>query len=128
MKLGSMQAATTSERYWRKWGRTRLFAMWCSGSASRNSSNQGSAKRSSKIVFVALIFAATISSAESFGASERPGPYARLLPEISAEQQIELAMSAAPSHISQKATIYVLGPTGYVQDRLGNDGVFFPVQ
>jgi hypothetical protein len=122
MKLGSMQAATTRKRYWRKWWRSRLFAIWCSRSASRNSSNQGSAMRSSKIVFVALILAATISSAESVGASETPGRYARLLPEISAEQQIELAMSAAPSHISQKATIYVLGPNGYVQDRIGTNG------
>src|SRR4029453_6685506 len=85
------------------------------------------AMRSSKIVFVALILAATISSAESFGASERPGRYAPLLPEISAEQQIELAMSAAPLHISQKATIYVLGPNGYVQDRIGTNGFSFLV-
>jgi hypothetical protein len=122
MKLGSMQAATTSERYWRKWWRSRLFAIWCSGSTSRNSSNQGSAMRSSKIVFVALILAATISIAESVGASETPGRVAPLLPEMSTEQQIELAMSAAPSHISQKATIYVLGPNGYVQDRIGTNG------
>src|SRR4029450_4671027 len=96
MKLGSMQAATTIERYWRKWWRSRLF--------------------------VALILAATIWSAASWGASETPGRYARLLPEIWAEQQIELAMSAAPSHISQKATIYVLGPNGYVQNRIGTNG------
>jgi hypothetical protein len=96
MKLGSMQEATTIERYWRKWWRSRLF--------------------------VSLILAATIWSAASLGASETPGRYARLLPEISAEQQIELAMSAAPSHISQKATIYVLGPNGYVRDRIGTNG------
>jgi hypothetical protein len=95
MKPGSMQAATTSERYWRKWWRSRLF--------------------------VALILTATIWSAGSL-ASETAGRYARLLPEISAEQQIELAMSAAPSHISRRATIYVLGPNGYVQDRIGSNG------
>jgi hypothetical protein len=44
------------------------------------------------------------------------------LTAISPEQQIRLAMSAAPLQIAEHATIYVLGPDGYVKTRSGTNG------
>jgi hypothetical protein len=39
------------------------------------------------------------------------------------ERQIELALSAAPSDVSNKATVYVLGPKGYEKAREGTNGI-----
>ena len=39
------------------------------------------------------------------------------------ERQIELALSAAPSEVSNKATVYVLGPKGYEKAREGTNGI-----
>lgn len=44
------------------------------------------------------------------------------LTAIPAEQQIQLALSAAPPEISQHATVYVLGSKGYVKARTGTNG------
>ena len=38
------------------------------------------------------------------------------------EQQIELALSAAPAEVSSKATVYILGPKGYEISRKGTNG------
>jgi hypothetical protein len=38
------------------------------------------------------------------------------------EQQIELALGAAPSEVSSKAAVYVLGPKGYEKVREGTNG------
>ncbi|MGA2851757.1 MAG: hypothetical protein ABSE46_22365 [Terracidiphilus sp.] len=38
------------------------------------------------------------------------------------ERQIELALSAAPSEVSSKATVYILGPKGYEKVREGTNG------
>jgi hypothetical protein len=38
------------------------------------------------------------------------------------ERQIELALSAAPTEVSGKATIYILGPKGYEKAREGTHG------
>jgi hypothetical protein len=38
------------------------------------------------------------------------------------EQQIELALSAAPTEVSSKATIYILGAKGYERAREGTNG------
>jgi hypothetical protein len=39
------------------------------------------------------------------------------------ERQIELALSAAPSDVSNKATVYVLGSKGYEKAREGTNGI-----
>jgi hypothetical protein len=39
------------------------------------------------------------------------------------ERQIELALSAAPTEVSSKATVYILGPKGYEKAREGTNGV-----
>src|SRR6202034_1900207 len=39
------------------------------------------------------------------------------------ERQIELALSAAPTEVSTKATVYILGPKGYEKVREGTTGV-----
>ncbi|MGA2538305.1 MAG: hypothetical protein ABSF53_20005, partial [Terracidiphilus sp.] len=39
------------------------------------------------------------------------------------ERQIELALSAAPSEVSNKATVYVLGSKGYEKAREGTNGI-----
>jgi hypothetical protein len=38
------------------------------------------------------------------------------------ERQIELALSAAPTEVSGKATVYILGPKGYEKAREGTNG------
>ncbi|MGB6333379.1 MAG: hypothetical protein WA416_12900 [Candidatus Sulfotelmatobacter sp.] len=38
------------------------------------------------------------------------------------ERQIELALSAAPTEVSSKATVYILGPKGYEKVREGTTG------
>jgi hypothetical protein len=38
------------------------------------------------------------------------------------EQQLELALSAAPAEVSSKATVYILGPKGYEKIREGTNG------
>ncbi|MFZ0814769.1 MAG: hypothetical protein WAM78_04580 [Candidatus Sulfotelmatobacter sp.] len=38
------------------------------------------------------------------------------------EQQIELALSAAPTEVSSKAAVYILGPKGYEKIREGTNG------
>jgi hypothetical protein len=38
------------------------------------------------------------------------------------ERQIELALSAAPTEVSSKATVYILGAKGYEKDREGTNG------
>jgi len=44
------------------------------------------------------------------------------LTEIAPNEQIELAMSAAPAEIAREATIYVLGAAGYVKVQTGANG------
>jgi hypothetical protein len=39
------------------------------------------------------------------------------------ERQIELALSAAPTEVSSKATVYILGPQGYEKAREGTTGI-----
>jgi hypothetical protein len=39
------------------------------------------------------------------------------------ERQIELALSAAPTVVSSKATVYILGPQGYEKAREGTNGI-----
>src|ERR1700677_101190 len=38
------------------------------------------------------------------------------------ERQIELALSAAPTEVSSKAAVYILGPKGYKKVREGTNG------
>lgn len=67
----------------------------------------------------AAVFAATLFAGIPAKAAESdPAPLATL----SAERQIELAMSAAPPEVAQRAAIYVLGLKGYVQARDGTNG------
>jgi hypothetical protein len=39
------------------------------------------------------------------------------------ERQIELALSAAPTEVSSKAAVYILGPNGYEKAREGTNGI-----
>jgi hypothetical protein len=52
-------------------------------------------------------------------AQELPRVYDASMPR---DQQITLAESAAPSEVSSKATVYVLGPKGYEKAREGTNG------
>jgi len=45
-----------------------------------------------------------------------------LLAGMPREQQIRLAMSAAPAQVSEQATVYVLTPRGYIKVREGTNG------
>ena len=52
-------------------------------------------------------------------AQELPRVYDASMPR---DQQITLAESAAPSEVSSKATVYILGPKGYEKARAGTNG------
>jgi hypothetical protein len=77
----------------------------------------------SKTVFTVATatIAALMFTAGSF-AQRKPTGATAPLTDIPKEKQIEMAMSAAPPHIAQKATVYVLGANGYVKARTGTNG------
>ncbi len=52
----------------------------------------------------------------------RPGTDGDILKLMPLEQEIELALSAAPEHLRDGATVYVLEKTGYVRTRQGTNG------
>jgi hypothetical protein len=72
-----------------------------------------------KAAFVGLLSVAVLS----IGAAAEDTPKD---PTVTAstprERQIELALSAAPTEVSSKATIYILGPKGYEKVREGTNG------
>ena len=74
------------------------------------------------LAVTAVVFAATMLTEKSSNAAESVETFAGPLTAIPAEQQIQLAMGAAPSHISENASVYVLGPKGYVKARTGMNG------
>lgn len=69
-----------------------------------------------RCVFILLIFNCGIASAQNADAQTRS---LQLLPR---EQEIELAVSAAPEHLRQGATVYVFGKQGYEKARSGTNG------
>jgi hypothetical protein len=70
----------------------------------------------------ASVSAATMLAVRSPDAAESDKQFAAPLPEIPAEQQIQLAIGAAPPEIARHATILVLAPTGYVTAQRGTNG------
>jgi hypothetical protein len=70
----------------------------------------------------AAVLAATMLTVRPSDPAESGEQFADPLTAIPAEQQIQLAMSAAPSEISRHATILVLAPNGYVTARTGTNG------
>ena len=72
------------------------------------------------LAITVVVLAATME--KSSNAAESGGQFAGPLTALSTDQQIQLAMDAAPSHISEHATVYVLGPKGYVKARSGTNG------
>ena len=77
-----------------------------------------------KTTFAGLLSIAVLSS--SAVAQDKPQEATREVHLVTAstprERQIELALSAAPTEVSSKATVYVLGPKGYEKDREGTNG------
>jgi len=71
---------------------------------------------------LAASVAATMLTIRASNAAEPDQQFAAILTEIPAEQQIQLAMSAAPPEIARHATILLLGPNGYVTARTGTNG------
>lgn len=68
-----------------------------------------------------LSLAVLSSSALSQDKSKDPAVYLTTA-STPRERQIELALSAAPTEVSSKATIYILGPKGYEKARQGTNG------
>jgi hypothetical protein len=79
--------------------------------------------RSDHATVVAAAASALAATILTLGSSRAAEPeFAGLLTDMPAEQQIQLAMSAAPSEISRHATILVLQSAGYVVARSGTNG------
>src|SRR5271169_148747 len=74
--------------------------------------------------FAGLLSIALLSS--SAAAEDKPKEPTKEVHLIDAsvprERQIELALSAAPTEVSSKATVYILGPKGYEKIREGTNG------
>jgi hypothetical protein len=63
------------------------------------------------------------SSAVAQDTPEEPTKGVHLIDaSVPRERQIELALSAAPTEVSSKATVYILGPKGYEKIREGSNG------
>jgi hypothetical protein len=63
------------------------------------------------------------SSAAAQGAPQEPTREVHLVTASTPrERQIELALSAAPTEVSSKATVYILGPKGYEKVHEGTNG------
>jgi hypothetical protein len=78
-----------------------------------------------KTTFAGLLSIAVLSS--SAVAQDKPQEPTREVHLVTAstprERQIELALSAAPTEVSSKATVYVLGPKGYEKAREGTNDI-----
>lgn len=77
-----------------------------------------------KTTFAGLLSIAVLSSGAA--AKDEPREATREVHLVDAstprERQIELALSAAPTEVSSKAAVYVLGPRGYEKVREGTNG------
>ena len=73
-------------------------------------------KRLWRCIFISFFINCGIASAQSAGTQSRA---LELLPR---EQEIELAIAAAPEHLRQGATVYVFGKGGYEKARTGTNG------
>src|SRR5271156_149067 len=77
-----------------------------------------------KGTFAGLLSVAALFS--SAAAQDKPQEPTREVHLVTAstprEQQIQLALSAAPTEVSSKAAVYVLGPKGYEKVREGTNG------
>src|SRR5580693_7196223 len=75
-----------------------------------------------KTTFAGLLSIAVLSS--SAAAEDKPKePTVHLVTASTPrERQIELAVSAAPTEVSSKATVYIVGPKGYEKAREGTNG------
>jgi len=77
-----------------------------------------------KTTFAVVLSIAILSSGAA--AQEKPQEPAREVHLVTAstprERQIELALSAAPTEVSNKAAVYILGPKGYEKVHEGTNG------
>lgn len=58
----------------------------------------------------------------SAASAQNSGAQSRVLELLPREQEIELAVSAAPEHLRKEATVYVFGKGGYEKARPGTNG------
>src|ERR1700722_11627000 len=77
-----------------------------------------------KTTFAGLMSVAVLFS--SAAAQDKPQESTREVHLVTAstprEQQIQVALSAAPTEVSSKAAVYILGPKGYEKIREGTNG------
>ena len=77
-----------------------------------------------KTTFAGVLSIGVLSSGAA--AQDKPQEPAREVHLVTAstprERQIELALSAAPTEVSSKAAVYILGPKGYEKVREGTNG------
>jgi hypothetical protein len=66
---------------------------------------------------------ASVPSFASASPTESITPSTHYSASVPRDRQIQLALSAAPTDIAGKATVYILGPKGYEKAREGSNGV-----
>ena len=77
-----------------------------------------------KTIFAGFLSIAVLSSSAAAGDQPKEAVKEVHLANASMprERQIELALSAAPTEVSSKATVYILGPKGYEKVHEGTNG------
>ena len=77
-----------------------------------------------KTAFAGVLSIGALSSgAAAQDKAQEPAREVHLVtPSTPRDRQVQLALSAAPTEVSSKAAVYVLGPKGYEKAREGNNG------
>jgi hypothetical protein len=79
------------------------------------------------VTWMVTMFAGVLSIGALSGIAAAQVPYENLPKVFDAsvprDQQISIALSAGPEGVREKATVYILGPTGYEIAREGTNGV-----
>jgi hypothetical protein len=73
-------------------------------------------------IFISLILLVSLASLQISARPVQGSPDATTLIFLPREQEIELALSAAPEHLRSDATVYVFGKKGYERIRSGKNG------
>jgi len=75
-----------------------------------------------KTAFAGLLSIAVLSSSAAPQDKPKDPSIQLVTASTPRERQIELALSAAPTEVSSKAAVYILGPKGYEKVREGTNG------
>lgn len=74
------------------------------------------------VVYIAILFVLVVAVQPAIAQPQQVLEQRRLTELLPREQEITLALSAAPEHLRQNATVYVFDKSGYIKLREGTNG------